>query len=175
MSPEEANKLGIAEDQRRLHIRVANGKANMAPIGKAEWIKLVIEILPNGDEIACASSWKPPDPFKGQSTADMVKCRALTQTGAYRLDARSADWVGYMVADVLKINVAHGAENDPKDIARTKQILSKWFKNKVLTTEQRQDKNRHKRSFVIPGPWAEKPTVDEPNLDDDELSQTDAN
>jgi hypothetical protein len=54
------------------------------------------------------------------------------------------------------------AENDPKDIARTKQILSKWFKNKVLTTEQRQDKNRHKRSFVIPGPWAEKPTVDEP-------------
>jgi hypothetical protein len=45
----------------------------------------------------------------------------------------------------------------------------------VLTTEQRQDKNRHKRSFVIPGPWAEKPTVDEPNLDDDELSQTDAN
>jgi hypothetical protein len=114
MSPEEANKLGIAEDQRRLHIRVANSKANMAPIGKAEWIKLVIEILPNGDEIACASSWKPPDPFKGVSTADMVKCRALTQTGAYRLDARSADWVGYMVADVLKINVAHGGRERSK-------------------------------------------------------------
>ena len=40
MSPEEANKLGIAEDQRRLHIRVANGKADIAPIGKAEWMKL---------------------------------------------------------------------------------------------------------------------------------------
>jgi AAA domain len=175
MSPEEATKIGIAEDQRRLHIRVTNGKANMGPLGKAEWMKLVVEILPNGDEIACASWWKPPDPFKGVSTADMLKCRSLTQTGAYRLDSRSADWVGYMVADVIKINVAHGAENNTRDIARIKQILSTWFKNKVLTTEKRQDKSRHKRDFVIPGSWSETPASDAFEPEDDELSQTDAN
>jgi AAA domain len=170
MTPEEATKLGIPEDQRRMHIRIANGKANMGPLGKAVWMKLVLEPLPNGDVIACASSWKPPDPFQGVSTADMHKCRTLTQTGAYRLDSRSSDWVGYMVADVLKVNVVCGAENDAKDIARIKQILSTWFKNKVLATEQRQDKSRHKRSFVIPGTWSEPHTTDEPDPDDDELS-----
>ncbi len=69
------------------------------------------------------SCWKPPDPFKGVSTADMHNCRTLLQTGAYRADPRAEDWVGYMVADVLKIDVVHGADNDPKDIARIKQSL----------------------------------------------------
>jgi hypothetical protein len=166
MIPEEAAKLGIPEDQRRLHIRMANGKANMGPLGTAKWMKLVVEVLPNGDEIACSSSWKPPDPFKGVATADMHKCRALAQTGAYRLDSRSSDWVGYMVADVLNVDVAYGAQNDPKDIARIKQILHTWFKNKVLATEQHPDKNRKKRSFVVPGKWDETPTPEEPDLDE---------
>jgi RecA-family ATPase len=34
MTPEEATRLGITDDQRRLYIRTANGKANMGPIGK---------------------------------------------------------------------------------------------------------------------------------------------
>ena len=60
MIPVEATKLGIAEDDRRLHVRISNGKANMGPLGKASWFKLEVENLPNGDEIACASPWKPP-------------------------------------------------------------------------------------------------------------------
>jgi hypothetical protein len=40
MTIEEAAKLGISEQERRLHIRVANGNANMGPIGKASWFKL---------------------------------------------------------------------------------------------------------------------------------------
>jgi hypothetical protein len=166
MTVEEAAKLGIGEDERRLHIRTANGKANMGPQGKASWFKLEIEKLANGDDIACASPWKPPDPFKGVSTADMHKCRTLSQTGAYRLDSRSSDWVGYMVADVVKINVSHGAENDPKDIARIKQILRTWLKNKVFAIEKRQDKNRKERSFVVPGQWDETSTPEEPDLDE---------
>jgi AAA domain len=167
MTPEEAKQLGIAEDNRRLHVRVTNGKANMGPLGKATWFKLEVENLPNGDEIACASSWKPPDPFQGVSTADMHKCRTLAQTGAYRLDSRADDWVGYMVADVLGINVARGVENDPKDLARIKQILHTWFKNKVLTTEQRRDHDtRHKRTFVVPGPWTDEQPITA-DLDDE--------
>src|SRR5262249_21121662 len=122
MSPEEAKQLGIAEDDRRLHIRESNGKANRGPTGKASWFKLEVENLPNGDEIACGSPWKPPDPFQGISTADMHKCRTLAQTAAYRADSRSPDWVGYMVAEVLGINVVHGADNKPEDVARIKQI-----------------------------------------------------
>jgi RecA-family ATPase len=45
MTPEEAKKLGIPEDFRRRHIRISNGKANVGPIGKADWIKIAVEIL----------------------------------------------------------------------------------------------------------------------------------
>jgi len=102
MTPEEAKQLGIAEDDRRLHVRVSNGKANMGPLGKAEWFKIGVENLANGDEIACVSSWKPADPFKGVSVADMHKCRTLAQTGAFRLDSRSPEWIGYAVAEALE-------------------------------------------------------------------------
>jgi hypothetical protein len=166
MTVEEAAKLGIGEDERRLHIRTANGKANMGPLGKASWFKLDVEKLVNRDEIACASPWKPPDPFKGVATADMHKCRALAQTGAYRLDSRSSDWVGYMVAHVLGINVSHDAKNDPKNIARIKQILRSWLKNKVFSTEERQDKNRKNRRFVVPGQWDETLAPEEFDLDE---------
>src|SRR5262249_7417622 len=149
MTPEEAKRLGIAEDDRRLHVRITNGKANMGPLGKASWFKLEVENLPNGDEIACASPWKPPDPLQGVTAADMHKCRTLAQTGAYRLDSRASDWVGYMVAEVLGINVVHGADNKREDIARIKQILKTWIKHGVLTTEKRRDSNRKERDFVI--------------------------
>jgi hypothetical protein len=156
MTPDDAKKLGIAEDDRRLHVRTANGKANMGPIGKAAWFKLEVENLANGDEIACASPWNPPNPFQGVSTTNMHKCRTLAQTGAFRADSRAGDWIGYAVAEVLGINVVRGANNDPKDIARLKQVLATWFKNKVLATEQRKDaNNRHDRAFVIPGPWSD--------------------
>jgi hypothetical protein len=166
MTPEEATKLGIPEDARRRHIRVTNGKANMAPIGTASWIKIEVENLPNGDQVACSSPWKPPDPFQGVKTADLHNCRTLAQTGAYRADSRSPDWVGYMIAEVLKINVVHGADNKPEDIARIKQILAKWLKNKVLKTEEREDNNRRKRLFVIPGPWADEQPIT-PDLDEE--------
>jgi hypothetical protein len=168
--PLSSKRLGIAEDTRRLHLRVANGKANMGPLGKAQWFKLAVENVPNGDEIACASPWKPPDPFKGVSTADMHKCRELARTGAYRKDSRSKDWIGYPVANALKINVTHDAENKKEDVARIKQILSKWYKNKVLATEKRKDDARHEREFVVPGPWqAEVETSTPDERDPDEI------
>jgi hypothetical protein len=165
MTPQEAERLGIAVDDRRLHIRVSNGKANMGPLGKATWLKIVVEPLPNGDEIACSSSWKPSDPFKGVTAADMHKCRTLAQTGAYRVDIRADDWISYMVAEVLGINVVRGADNHAKDLARLKQILATCFKNKVLKIEEREDSKRKKRKFVIPGPWSDEQPI---NTDRDE-------
>jgi len=150
MTPDEAKKLGIGENERRLHIRVSNGKANMGPLGKATWFKLKVENLPNGDEVACSSPWKPPDPFEGVTTADMHKCRKLAQTGAYRADPRSPDWIGYAIAGVLKIKVSHGGENSTEDLARIKRILKTWFTNKVLKQEKRGDKSRKERTFVVP-------------------------
>jgi len=160
MMPEEAAKLGITDEHRRLHIRIANGKANMGPLGKAVWMKLVVEILPNGEEIACASSWAPPNPFDGLTVADMELARNWSGTGAYRADARSPDWFGYKLADHLRLDVRYGdrgPEGTAADIAKVKEIIAQWLKNKVLATEQRSDEHRKKRTFVVPGSYEPAP------------------
>jgi hypothetical protein len=171
MTPEEATKLGIAEADRRLHIRLANGKANMGPLGKAEWMKLIIENLPNGDQVACSSSWTPPDPFKGMTTADMELARNWSTTGAYRADSRSPHWLGYKLAEHLQLDVTHdgrGPEGDAKDIARIKEILRQWTKNKVLATEQRTGDDRRPRAFYVPGPF--QPELPTNGFADDEIT-----
>jgi RecA-family ATPase len=154
MTPEEAGKLGIAEDQRRLHVRIANGKANMGPLGTAKWMKLIIENLPNGDHVAVASSWKPPDPFQGITTADLELAKNWSRTGEYRADSRSPKWFGYKLAEHLHLDVSHGSHGPAgtaKDVARVKEIMRQWLKNKVLATEQRSDDESKKRQFIVPG------------------------
>jgi hypothetical protein len=161
MTPDVAAKLGIPEDQRKLHIQIVNGKANAGPTGRGKWIKLEVEHLPNGDAVACGTSWKPSDPFLGITTADMMRCRNVMQGAAYRLNSQAQDWVGYAIAEALGIDVTFDGDNDPKDVARLKEILRTWFKNKVLAKEPREDKHRNKRDFVIPGPWKPEPQSNE--------------
>jgi hypothetical protein len=172
MTPDEAAKLGIAEDNRRRHIRIANGKANMGPVGKADWIKIELENLPNGDEVACSSRWTPPNPFDGVSTTDMATGAQLAATGALRADSRSPAWFGYALADLLHIPVSYGADNNPKDLARLNTIIKTWIKNKVLKIEPREDESRRERKFIVPGIAAHhaKPTPDGSLLDDDDIT-----
>jgi hypothetical protein len=153
MNAEEATKLGIRENERRLHIRISNGKANYGPLDKADWIKIEVENLPNGDEVACGSSWKPQNPFEGMSTKDMETSARLAQTSAYRADVRSPKWFGWALAKQLKIPVAYKGDNDPKDMARLKAIIQTWVKNKVLEVVSRKDeKDRHEFDFIVAGP-----------------------
>jgi AAA domain len=76
MTAEEATKLGISDDERKLIVRIANGKANMGPLGTAKWVRFEVEKLVNGDEIACSSHWSANDPFEGVTTAHMRLCTA---------------------------------------------------------------------------------------------------
>jgi hypothetical protein len=171
MTPDEASKLGIGEDDRRKHIRISNGKANMGPIGGAEWIKILVENLPNGDEVATSSRWKPPNPFEGVTVSDMETGARLAATGEYRADSRSPKWFGYALADLLHIPVAHGADNNKKDIARLNTIIKTWLKNKVIKVEGREDANYKERKFIVPGSASPaKPSPDDPVLADDEIT-----
>jgi hypothetical protein len=151
MTPDEASKLGIPEDNRRRHVRIANGKANMAPVGSAKWMRLEVQNLPNGDEVACSSPWSPPNPFDGVTTAQMELARQLARTGAYREDPRSPQWFGYAVAPILNIDVSVGADNKPGDVARIKAIIKTWCKNNVLETVMRKDEQRRERAFIVAG------------------------
>jgi hypothetical protein len=160
------------EDQRRRHIRISNGKSNVGPIGKAEWIRIEVEDLPNGDEVAVSSRWRPPNPFDGVSTTDMTTGARLAATGEFRADSRSPNWFGYALAGHLHISVAYGADNDPKDLARLNAIIKTWIKNKVLKIEVRPDAKSKERKFIVPGAAAPqaKPTPDDPFFNDDEIT-----
>jgi len=123
MTGPEATQLGILEADRRRHIRVANGKANMAPIGAANWLRIEAENLVNGDEVACVTLWKPKNPFDGLSARDVEVAQKVAQGDAYRADIQAKNWYGYALAEQLKINVRYNAENNPADIVRLKKII----------------------------------------------------
>ena len=165
MTPEEAAKLGLSDDERKLRIRIANGKANMGPLGRAKWMKLVVENLANGDQVAVASPWNPPDPFQGVTATDMELARKLAVTGKYRADTRSPKWFGYALADHFRLAVSYAGDKDPKDLSRVKSIMKTWLNNRVLEIDERKDDEGKVRSFIIPGSF--KPTPS-PTYSDDE-------
>jgi hypothetical protein len=66
-----------------------------------------------------------------------------------------------MIAEVLNINVVRGADNKREDMTRIKRILKTWIKNGVLKTESREDKNRHKREFLVQGSWSDSETSEQ--------------
>jgi hypothetical protein len=169
MTPDEAAKLGIAEDDRRRHIRIANGKANMGPIGKANWMRLEVENLPSGDEIAVASHWTPPDPFRDVTAAHMQLARRLAETGEYRADSRSPRWFGYAIAPVLNIPVSAGVKGDPRDIARLHTIINKWVQNHVLELETRKVDGKDK-TFITAGSFRPEPQPHSTAFPDDEYT-----
>jgi len=149
MTRDEAEDLGLSDDARRLHVRLANGKANMGPLGKAVWMKIEVETLPNGDQVAVPSSWTPPDAFDGVTNADKELAIRLAETGEYRFDSRSPKWFGYAVAEGLHINVSHGGDNSPAALAKLKGILKTWRKNKVFDVKPRLDDHGKPREFVV--------------------------
>jgi hypothetical protein len=166
MTPDEAAKLGLSEDERRLHIRIANGKANMGPLGKAKWIKLIVENLANGDHIAVASPWSPPDPFHGVTPSDVELAIKLAATGEYRADMRSPKWIGYALAKHFDMAISHAGGKDPKDLSRLKAIIKTWLNNKALEIDERKDDDGKVREFIIPGSL--KPAAPELPFSDEE-------
>jgi hypothetical protein len=169
MSQIEAEKLGIADTDRRRHIRITNGKANMGPIGTGKWMRIEVENLANGDQVAVASSWTAPDPFQTISVTDMHTAVQLAASGEYRADSRSPKWFGYALAKHLSIPVSVHGENDPKQLAKLKAILKKWLEIKVLDVDERNDVDGKKRKFVVPGANSPTPTK-QPFIEDDPLA-----
>lgn len=156
MTLDEAARVGVADDERRRHIRVANGKANMAGAGKAEWLRIELENLPNGDEVACATLWKPQNPFDGLTEDDPQRGALLAQGGAYRNSVQSPQWYGWKLAEMLGVPIAYGGDNDARDLARIKAIIKTWLKNKVLKVVARKDVGQRKeKDYIVPGPAAD--------------------
>lgn len=193
MTTAEADQLGIEEDDRRLHVRIDGGKGGPAPIAKATWLKIKVETIPNGDEVAIASPWQPENPFTNVTTKDLETVRRavlgciqlehgcgevetdetqLEQTGAFRTDSRSPEWLGWWMAENLphlKIKTRHGENPRSKagkaEIAKLKQIIATWRKNGVLHIVTRKDETRRDREYFEAIPSPPTPVVCQPKED----------
>ena len=130
-------------------------------------MKIEVENLPNGDEVACSTLWKPPDPFQGITPKDVEVAREVAQGGAYRADSQSPQWFGFAVAKRLNINASTAPTTRPEDLARLKTIIKTWLKNDVLAIEVREDEKRKKRKYIVPG---RVDPLGENGIADDELA-----
>ena len=154
MEPEQAERLGIPQEDRRRYISVADDKANRAPAEKADWYKLVSVDLGNGpmdghapgDSIGVVEPWKVPDPFDDVKPGHLLRIQQLIDAGEYRENAQSPEWAGLVVAQVLDLNA-----DDKADKGRIKQLLSGWLKEGALATEERPDKKREMRKWIVVG------------------------
>jgi len=152
MSAKEAPSLGISPQDAWQYLRIDSDKPNMAVPTNAVWARLASQTLPCGESVGVLEPWKPPNAFEGLTTADLGLAQQLAQTGAYRADSRAADWFGYALAKQLKIDIAHGGNNNPGDIAKIKTMLKTWVKNGALHVDEQTDPvTRKTRKFIRPG------------------------
>ena len=159
MTTAEATQLGIEEAHRRLHVRIETGKGGPGPLDKAEWVKIEVETLPNGDpekglpgdDVAVAVAWKPPNYFADVTIGHMETVRNWGRTGEYRVDRRSPKWLGWKVADMLGLKARYGIENTAADIAKIRKLLNTWHQNKVLGIAKRPDEKSNEREFYVAG------------------------
>lgn len=154
MEPEQAERLGIPQEDRRRYISVADDKANRAPAEKADWYKLVSVDLGNGpmdghapgDSIGVVEPWKVPDPFDDVKPGHLLRVQQLVEAGQFRADPQAKEWAGHVVARVLDLDVGSKA-----DKARIRQLLAGWLKEGALAVEERPDKKRDMRKWIVVG------------------------
>lgn len=154
MTKDEAEKAGVK--QPRLHFRVDNGKANLAPPPEATtWHKLIGVPLGNArddrpeDYVGVVTAWTWPNPFDDVTTRDLRAVQSRIAEGEWRADPQSDAWAGKAVAEVLRL--------DPSDKAveaKAKGLLKVWTDTGMLKVVEKPDHKRNLRKFVEVAQWA---------------------
>jgi hypothetical protein len=157
MTTSEATQLGIEENQRRRHVRIETGKGGPGPLDKADWVRIEVETIPNGDDVAVAVAWKPPDHFADITMSHMETVRNWGMTGEFRVDSRSPKWLGWKVAELLGLKARHGGDNTKADLAKIRKLLKTWHQNKVLDIAMRPDEKSRDRETYVGGSAAPQP------------------
>lgn len=153
MGEDEAKRYGIEEERRRRFFRVYDDKNNRAPPSdKSDWYQMFSISLPNGplgsdgDNMGVVLPWSPPDAFEGVTVDHLRRVQAAVDAGEWKAHHAADGWVGGAVATVFGLDV-----NDKSHRARIMQMLNLWEANGVLKVEERKDKNRQWKKFMVVG------------------------
>ena len=153
MNDVEAQRFGIEEERRRRFFRVYDDKNNRAPPSdKSDWFQMFSVSLPNGpmgtdgDNMGVVVPWSPPDAFEGVTLDHLRRVQAAVGAGEYKAHHAADDWVGVAVAAVFGLDAKDKAHK-----ARILQMLNLWEANGILKVEERKDKNRQWKKFMVVG------------------------
>jgi bifunctional DNA primase/polymerase-like protein/AAA domain-containing protein/primase-like protein len=151
-----AKKYGIPEDERRRYIAYYSDMARMGPSGgKPTWLRIVLVLLANGDEVAVVERWKPADTFEGITTEDMRKAVELAGSGKYRANVQAKEWFGYALAPLLNMSVYYRDKErtDARELDKLKSIIKTWIDNKVLKEVDGETPHREPCKYIVPGDY----------------------
>jgi hypothetical protein len=148
MTEGEAEKAGI--ENHRLHFRTYVDKGNLAPPAeKSEWFKLESVDLGNGtnggfgDSIGVVVPWEWPDAFAGVTGDAVQSVFDAINSGSWRDDVQSPEWVGKAVAKAMKLNLDERA-----DKARAKSLIKIWKEKGSLVVVDGKDNKGRIKKFV---------------------------
>jgi phage/plasmid primase-like uncharacterized protein len=149
MTKDEAQKLGVPEDETRFYFRIDNDKANLAPPDASEWYRMNNVDLENGDSVGVACSWSPPSAFEGVTARHLYQIQKGISEGEWRFDPQTKDaWVGHVVASVLDLDL-----DEKHERKKAQTLLATWIREGALRVVENEDRSRRVRKFVTVGVW----------------------
>lgn len=152
MSDEDRKKAGVDQDP-ATYFGIDRDKANLAPVGARQWIRMASVDLGQGDHVGVAQSWQWPDAFDGIGVRQLID----TQREVARRweignpprfsDQAGAEWIGALVGEICGLDL-------DQDKAQIKTILKSWMASGSLVKGEWTDAKRMKRPVIEVGEWA---------------------
>ncbi|TPI51712.1 MULTISPECIES: AAA family ATPase [unclassified Mesorhizobium] len=99
----------------------------------------------------------PPKPFDDVSVADLERVQHAFAAHAYRASEQSPDWGGYVVADLLDLDVGRNIGRAERSIeqnrarAKVRTILAIWLRSKAISIVTRRTEQRELKQFYTAG------------------------
>ena len=155
MSKKEAERAGITNP--RSYFSLISAKYNLiAPPENADWYQLVGEFLDNGgeepgdrgDNIGVIEPWEWPSLVSGITAEQRQEILTRISKHPYRASARAADWVGKMVAEVLRRSLEN--EADKTHVLTQLEHLRTTHAIKFVDGK---DEHRNTVPFVVVDQW----------------------
>ncbi len=148
MTADEREQAGIAPEDLTTYFTVTRDKANLAPIGKRTWRRMVSVDLANGESVGVAEVWEWPDTFDGFDSKDLLAVQhAIDGKQPRYSDQAGNDWVGVIVADVLGMDAS-------KDKRRIKKMIEAWLHSGALVKGTKSGPIRKPVPTIEVGEWA---------------------
>lgn len=104
MTEEEADALGIPQTEKASYIRIDNAKANYTPLGEAAWYRLTSHTIPNGESVAAALPWSPPDRISaltGEMKVEILRLMVEAGPEKCRTHHHSQDYAPRWIAPLI--------------------------------------------------------------------------